>query len=45
MCGEPVTIARGAGPEEIERTRAELEEELNRITREADELAAGPGRA
>jgi len=45
MCGEPLTVPRGAGTEEIERARAGLEEELNRITREADDLASGPSRA
>jgi len=36
ICGEPVTIAKDAGPEEMERVRAGLEGTLNELTRRAD---------
>lgn len=36
ICGEPIYVNKGAGPEEMEEARARLETALTRLTREAD---------
>lgn len=36
ICGEPIYVKKGAGPEEMEEARARLEAALTRLTREAD---------
>ncbi|MEK7679385.1 MAG: hypothetical protein AAB356_04260 [Deltaproteobacteria bacterium] len=36
ICGEPLYVNKGAGPEEMEEARARLEATLTRLTREAD---------
>ncbi|WP_291843012.1 lysophospholipid acyltransferase family protein [Maricaulis sp.] len=39
--GEPIHVAKGAGPDELEAARLNLETQLNAITREADEALGG----
>ncbi|RKR04007.1 lysophospholipid acyltransferase family protein [Maricaulis maris] len=39
--GEPIHVAKNAGPEELEAARLALETTLNAITREADEAVGG----
>jgi len=36
VCGEPVSVSRKAGPDEVEKARAVLEERLHHITAVAD---------
>ncbi|WP_203292795.1 lysophospholipid acyltransferase family protein [Maricaulis parjimensis] len=40
--GNPIHVAPDASQEDLEAARAQLEAELNRITREADEAVGGP---
>ncbi len=36
ICGEPIYVNKGAGPEEMEEARLRLEATLTRLTEQAD---------